>query len=602
MITQNPFFAFCIFKISSFGERIFVRIKNKAINPNSERISFTFNGKQLNGLQGDTVASALIDSGLYTCRITDTGDQRGVYCGMGVCNECAVEVDGRSGELACMTYIQGGMNISTQKQARQLPSPIHEQLPERYLKADLLVIGAGPAGMSAAIVASKAGLDVVIVDERKNPGGQYFKQPSSYFSIDEDRLDKQFKVGRNLISQLSESKIKVLSGATIWSVSETNKVFLASKEERWEVQAKNILIAAGAYEKGIPIPGWTLPGVMTTGAAQTLLRSYQVALGEKIVISGNGPLNLQMAAELISAGVEVVALAETSKPLSLRNSLRSLLLFYYSPKLFISGVRYMYLIAKARVPFFQSAAASNFFGEERVESVEISKIDKGGVPLKVLAKLEVDSVALGFGFSPSSEIARTLGCAHTFDAKQDVLVANRDSKGRSSVSGIWIAGDSGVIGGAQVAIAEGTIAAFSILEEFDIDLPKSVKEDYRKALKLRKRSHKFQKVLWKIFSGPTLRSQLSKPDTVICRCLSLTKEEICDDLESQMRSAGALKRVNRAGMGKCQGRYCSSFVTHLIAESTGEPVGEFSGYAPATPFKPTAIGIIAYSPVNESSE
>ena len=579
-----------------------MRIKNKAINPNSKKVGFTFNEQPITGLQGDTVASALINSEIYTCRITDAGDKRGVFCGMGVCNECAVGINDHAGELACMTYIQEGMKVITQKQSRNLPVTDYAQLPEVVLRADLLVIGAGPAGMSAAVIAAEAGLNVVIVDERKNLGGQYFKQPSSYFAIDEDRLDKQFKSGRKLISRLTNSRVTILSGGTIWAATDTKNIFVASKEQRWEIESLNILIATGAFEKGVPIPGWTLPGVMTTGAAQTLLRSYQVAIGKKIVISGNGPLNLQMTAELIDSGVEVVALAETSKPLSIRNFLRSALLFYYSPRLFVSGLRYLYLIAKARVPFYQNSAATSFFGNDCVQSVEISKINETGVPMKVQGTFDADSVALGFGFSPSSEIARSLGCAHTFNERQDALVANRDSKGRSSVSGVWIAGDGAGIGGAQVAIAEGAIAAFAIIEESGVQLSEVIKREHKKALKLRKRNRKFQAVLWKIFSGPTLRVQLTKPDTVICRCLSLTRQEISQDLQSQMRSAGALKRVNRAGMGKCQGRYCSSFVTHLVAGSTGEPVSEFSGYAPAVPFKPTAIGVIAFPQVNDSSE
>jgi len=581
---------------------IFVRIKNNAINPNSKEVTFTFDEKLINGLQGDTIASALINSGIYACRVTESADKRGVFCGMGVCNECAVNVNDHDGELACMTYIQEGMKVITQEQIRNLPTSEYIQLPEEVLSVDLLVIGAGPAGMSAAVIADEAGLSVVIVDERKNLGGQYFKQPSSYFSIDENRLDKQFKAGQNLISRLTSSKVKILSGGTIWATSGPSNIFVANKEQRWEIKTRNVLLATGAFEKGIPIPGWTLPGVMTTGAAQTLLRSYQVAIGKKIVISGNGPLNFQMAAELIDSGVDVVALAETSKPVSVRNFFRGVLLLYYSPRLFLNGLRYIYVIVKAKVPFYQNAAATSFSGDDRIQSVEISKISDSGIPIKVQDVFDADSVALGFGFSPANEIARSLGCAHTFDEKLDVLVATKDAFGRSSVSGVWIAGDSGGIGGAQVAVAEGAIAAFAIIEEGGVELGQELKRESVKARKLKRRNQKFQVVLWKIFSGPTLRTQLSKADTVICRCLSLTRQEICQDLQPEMRSAGALKRVNRAGMGKCQGRYCSSFVTQLVSDLTGEPVSEFSGYAPAVPFKPTAIGIIAYTPVNGAHE
>ena len=577
-----------------------MRIKNKAINPDSKKIAFTFDGKNILGIKGDTIASALIDCGIYSCRETDAGNKRGVFCGMGVCNECAVHVDGREGELACMTYITADMKVSTQGQYRKMPDVQPELPPEEVLVTDLLVIGAGPAGMSAAAVAAEAGQSVVMVDERGNSGGQYFKQPSNYFSVSERKLDKQFQMGRRLISRVSNPGITTLRGCTIWGAFGLQNIQVSNSSQRWRVESKNVLIATGAFEKGMPIPGWTLPGVMTTGAAQTLLRSYQVAMGSNVAISGNGPLNLQMAAELVKAGVNVVALAETSKPLGFRNAIRSAQLFYYSPRLFIDGIKYMFVLGRARVPFMQGAATTAFMGNDSVEQVRISKISPQGIPLPESHRdFDVDSAALGFGFEPSNEIARSLGCSHSFDSKANMLTANRDSFGRSSVPGVWIAGDSSGIAGAQVAMSEGVIAGYAMSLDNKYELSPTQVAEYDKALKTKKRHVEFQKILWRIFSGPNLHLQLSSQDTVICRCLSLTREEISADLQPDMRSAGALKRVNRAGMGKCQGRYCSNFSTQLISENTDEPLGEYSGYAPAVPYKPTAIGVIAYPATGE---
>jgi len=580
-----------------------VRIKNNAINPDSKKVEFTFDGQSVVGIEGDTIASALINSGIYSCRETEFGAKRGVFCGMGVCNECSVQVNDHEDELACMAYVTSGMKVSTQKQHREMPRVQAEQLLEQVLVTDLLVIGAGPAGMSAAAVAAEAGLKVIIIDERSNIGGQYFKQPSRHFSVLERNLDKQYQKGRKLIARISDSKVTILRGCTVWGTFGLDNILVSSGKERWRIKSQNVLIATGAFESGMPIPGWTLPGVMTTGAAQTLLRSYQVAMGENVAISGNGPLNFQMAAELIKSGVNVVALAETSRPLGFRNALRSVKLFYYSPRLFLDGLKYIYIIGRRRVPFMQSSAAASFLGDNRVASVKISKISPLGVPdPKTHRVFEVDSVALGFGFAPSNEIARSLGCRHSFDPKVKMLTADRDSFGRSSEPGVWIAGDSSGISGAQVAMSEGVIAGFAISLDGGRILNEKQRVEYEKALRTRKRSIKFQDTLWKIFSGPDLHIQLSTADTVICRCLSLTRDDITADLQSDMRSAGALKRVNRAGMGKCQGRYCSSFSTRLISESTGEPLNEYSGYAPAVPYKPTEIGVIADSGAESKPE
>lgn len=573
-----------------------MRVSNNAINPDSKKVTFTYNGESIAGIEGDTIASALINSGIYSCRVSDSGAQRGVFCGMGVCNECAVDVDSRGGELACMTYVKDNMKVATQNQHREVPEVHATQMIEQVLTTDLLVIGAGPAGMSAAAVAAEAGLNVIIIDERSNMGGQYFKQPSKSFSVVEKNLDKQYQKGRQLISRVSHPRITILRGSTIWGTFGLMNILVASSEERWRIESKNILIATGAFESGMPIPGWTLPGVMTTGAAQTFLRSYQVAIGKNVAISGNGPLNLQMAAELIKSGIKVVALAETSRPLGLINGLRSMKLLYYSPRLFLDGLKYIFIIARARVPFMQSAAPTSFEGDNYVEQIEISKISAEGVPVpQSNRKFAVDSVALGFGFSPSNEIARSLGCKHSFSAQLNMLIADRDIFGRSSIPGVWIAGDSSGIGGAQVAMAEGIIAGFALSLDSGSQLTSGQEAEYEKALKTRRRSNKFQKVLWKIFAGPRLHLQLSTPETIICRCLSLSRGEIAAGLQPDMRSAGALKRVNRAGMGKCQGRYCSSFSARLISENTGESLNEYSGYAPAVPYKPTEIGVIAYS-------
>jgi NADPH-dependent 2,4-dienoyl-CoA reductase/sulfur reductase-like enzyme len=571
-----------------------VRVVNKGIKADSQEFTFIFNGTSYKALAGDSIASALINCGIYSLRQSAQGEKRGLFCGMGVCNECEVTVDDDEGELACMTRVTKNMVIETQRQIKRIPISNCKSFTEEKLAPDVMVIGGGPAGLASAATLAKSGLNVLVVDERSSPGGQYFKQPSKEFAIDDESLDSQFRIGRELIAEVVNSGVTVLSGVRLWAAFSVNHFMLTGKDRRWVVSPRRTIIATGAYEKGIPIPGWTLPGVMTTGAAQTLLRSYQVSLGRKVVISGNGPLNIQLAAELIQCGVHVVGIAESARIFRWTNFFRVMGLFYNSPKLALDGIRYFRIIWKSRTPFRPGWVASEMKGVEEVEFVTLSKINKSGFALtKSQREYSVDSVALGFGFNPSNEIARSLGCEHTFDVASNSLIAKVDQNGRSSLSEVWIVGDSGQISGAQVAVASGHLAAFSVMESLGIELNREHKCQQQKALRTRRRNLRFQKNLWKIFATPILNEQLSRPSTIICRCLSLTGEDISQDLEADLKTAGAVKRLKRVGMGKCQGRYCAGYTARLASAISKETLNEFSGFAPQIPFKPTEIGLMA---------
>ena len=572
-----------------------MRVVNKGVVADSARLSFIFNGQSYEALAGDSIASALVNVGAYALKKNSDGSARGVYCGMGVCNECELTVDGKEGELACMTSIKQNMVIETQNQFKKQPLEVDVGVAEENLSPDVLVIGGGPSGMTAASVLARTGLDVLVIDERSALGGQYFKQPASTFTINEKEIDKQFRIGRKLIANVESSGVKIIRGTRIWAAFGANYFLASSPDRNWVITPQRTIIATGAYEKSFAVPGWTLPGVMSTGAAQTLLRTYQVSLGQRVAISGNGPLNIQLAAELIQGGVQVVGIAESAKIFRIRNLFRGFGLLYFSPRLTITGLRYFLTIWKSRTPFKTGAVATSMAGNLAVETVTFSKADKSGNIVKDSQRqYAVDAVALGFGFNPSNEIARSLGCEHFFDEKTNSLIARLDEDSRSTVDEVWIVGDSSAVLGAQVASANGAIAAYSILKELEILLSPLERSAQRRAQQIRRRSSDFQKILWRIFEPAVSTDQLASESTIICRCLSLTKSDICQDLQPDLKSAGSIKRLKRVGMGKCQGRYCAAFAAQSAAEISHEPLNEFSSFAPQVPFKPTPIGTIAY--------
>ena len=206
-----------------------MRVLARGITKYGRTISFKFNGRSLSGVEGDSVASALINNGVHGFRGTEAAEERGLFCGMGVCNECLIQIDGEQGLLACMTSLEDQMDIMVQPQHKSKPDfEVDVQinsLPEVELKTQVLVIGAGPAGMTIASKLAKYGVDVLVIDERKISGGQYFKQPAQKFEIVENKLDFQYRKGRALINDLDKSGAKIMHGVKIWPADGSEKFF-----------------------------------------------------------------------------------------------------------------------------------------------------------------------------------------------------------------------------------------------------------------------------------------------------------------------------------------------------------------------------------------
>ncbi len=287
------------------------RALSAGVAAHGKPVSIRFGAKTIETMEGQTVLAALVAAGEMVCRTTAGGAERGSFCGMGVCQDCILDIDGHPNQRACMTPVRAGMVVAA---GEPRPEPAADAAdPEMVtLTPDVLVIGGGPAGLAAAAVAAEAGLDVVLIDERSKLGGQFYKQPADGFGVDERAIDKQFRDGRALIRRVAASGARCISGMTAWAAFGAEEVWASSSAANLGIRPKRVVLATGAYERGVPLPGWTLPGFMTTGAAQTLLRSYQIAPGRRVLLGGNGPLNLQVAAELVRAGIKVVALVEAA--------------------------------------------------------------------------------------------------------------------------------------------------------------------------------------------------------------------------------------------------------------------------------------------------
>ena len=557
----------------------------------SGTVRFKFDGQALEGRRGESLAAALVGAGIAGFRETRTGETRNVFCGMGICQDCLVEVDGRPNQRACMTKLDRPMRVCRESFGRVLPQAAAGE-PPRLIDAvpeerpEILVIGAGPGGLSAAIAARRAGASVTVVDERPAPGGQYFKQVMVAGS-DVAAPDRQHAEGSRLIAEARQAGVEIRSGVEIWGAYGAHELIGTEAGLVRRFNPERLIVATGAYERGVPLPGWTLPGVMTTGAAQTLWRSYRRLAGKRVLIAGNGPLNLQVARELLAGGAEIAAVVEVAPVPPLKALPDFLRMLAASPGLAVEGLKYR--AALARVPVVYGSVV------RRIEKAE------GGLVALVLPypargvgerTFTVDAVCLGYGFQPSNEILRALGGRHVFDATRDQFATIVDDEGRTSVAGVFSLGDCTGLGGARAALALGVVvgqAAAGDLGHVNATTTGDV-ADARRALG---RHRRFQKALWRFYAAPPLDLELATPDTVVCRCEEVTAGRIEAALADGCPSIGDLKRVTRAGMGSCQGRYCGPILSKVLAGNLGRGLDEDLCFAPRMPVKPVAIADIA---------
>lgn len=571
-----------------------MRIRSSGLEAAPATVQITFAGQPVEARATDTVASALVAAGELACRETLDGETRGLFCGMGVCQECLVAVDGEPGVRACMTPVRVGMQVERQPARPDLAALHAIQESERRARTracDLLVVGGGPAGLAAAVAAAEAGLDVVLADERAKLGGQYYKQPGEALVADAARLDAQYRSGRRLIARAREAGVELLSGLQIWGAPRVDELLARDADGAdWTLRPQKLIAATGAYERGVPVPGWTLPGVMTTGAAQTLLRAYQVSPGTRVLVSGNGPLNMQVAAELVRGGARVVALAELARLTDPRRAPALARMAAAAPDLIVQGAGYGAALARARVPVLHGRALIRAEGDGRVRRATLAKIHADGHAVPGSEKsYDVDAVCVGFGFLPSNELARSLGATHVHDRREGGFVVERSSTGRTSVDGLWVVGDGGGIGGARVAQAAGTLAGLDVVRSLGRPVPAAQVAGERAAAKAHARARRFQDALWTAYAAPRIVDQLAAADTPICRCENVPLRAVEDAFDAGMGHIGAVKRVTRAGMGGCQGRYCGGLLAEIAARRAARSPEDHDLFAPSAPFKPQRI-------------
>lgn len=572
-----------------------MRVQTNGIRQRGDIFRFRFEGQSIEARAGDTIASALIAAGILRFGTDRQGAGRGVFCGMGVCGDCQVLVGDRM-RRACLEPARE--NIAVLRGPAQAPAHCSATANKsgkwRERRPDVLIVGAGPAGLSAAKIAAGAGLDVVVVDERLKTGGQYFKQPSDGFDVDFDKVDARYSQGHELALQAQDAGAKFIFGATVWGTFAPNRVAILADGHTMLIDPQRLILSPGAYERTPPIPGWTLPGFLTTGAAQTLLRANQTAVARRVLVAGNGPLNLQVAHELVTAGVNVAAIIELATAPHMASPSALLRMMFNSPKLSLAGVVHLASLRRKRVPVRYRHVLVAAEGGESVQRAIIARVDKHGVPVAGTQEtFDVDAICVNYGFLPQNQLARSLGCHFRYNNGNGQVDAVRADDGRTNVTNVFIVGDAGGLGGAPIAMDQGTLAGLSVVADL---LPSSaVAAPRSRCERSLRRNRRFQKALWQVFDAPFPATGLADPGTPICRCENVSKCAIERCLAGDDASFGPVKRATRLGMGRCQGRYCSTSLASLMHETLGDDCDMQDFFAPRAPVRPIPIAQLAGS-------
>ena len=451
---------------------------------------------------------------------------------------------------------------------------------------DLVVIGGGPAGLAAAAMAARAGLSTVLFDENPGVGGQIYRAIT--FSPVKDRaiLGEDYWAGADLAAEAQASGALIVNGATVWSLDPARLVGVSIAGQARLIQAGRVIIATGSLERPFPIPGWTLPGVMSAGGAQTALKAQGLVPNGRTVLAGGGPLLWLLAAQILRAGGKIDAILDTMPRRNWLRAVAHLPDFVLSPY-FAKGLKLLREVrAKVRVIRTDRLEA---VGDDRLREVVFDVGDEE-------RRMPADLLLLHQGVVPNVNLAMAAGLAHAWNDRQICFEPVLDEWFTSSVPGIAVAGDGAGIAGGTAAVERGRIAAIAAIRALKPEAPLPDAQVIRQKLQ---REEMGRPVLdW--LNRPADAFRQPEGETIVCRCEEVTAKQVRDTADLGCEGPNQMKSFLRCGMGPCQGRLCGLTVTELIAAQRGTTAADVGYYRLRPPVKPITLAELASLPIAEA--
>ncbi|WP_405062568.1 FAD-dependent oxidoreductase [Kribbella sp. NBC_01505] len=516
-------------------------------------VPVTVDGSPVEAVAGQTVAGVLLARGQDAWRTTRGGGRpRGVFCGIGACYDCLVVVNGIPDVRACQRTVCAGDEIQSQVGAELPRGGGAGGSAGVSRRADVVVVGAGPAGMAAALAAADAGASVLLVDAGRTLGGQFHRQAESEFGVRRKAFVGDRLLSHELITYLPETSVWAVEGMRLWVQSGAAD---AAGRSVFAVDGGSVVLATGAYDRVLPFPGWDLPGVYTAGAAQALAKGQRIAVGRRVVVAGTGPFLLPVAESLVGVGSSVLGLFEA-------NRLSTVARGWSSDPLVAVGklgefAGYVRTLARHRIPYRHGWTVVEAHGTDHVEAVTVARLDPNwNVVSGSERRIECDAVCVGFGFTPQLELAVAAGCKLT----EDGLAVVADAEQQTTTPGVFAAGELTGIGGAALSAAEGAIAGAAAARA--AGHPTVVDADRPTRLR------RFAGALGRAYPVREGWKGWSSAGTLVCRCEEVCRGEVEGAVGERGVAGRALRLSARAGLGLCQGRVCSRNVAELLGGST----------------------------------
>ena len=460
------------------------------------------------------------------------------------------------------------------------------------MSVDVLVIGAGPAGLAAATTCAQHGLSVTLVDEQPSPGGQIYRGIEDCPLARHDVLGQDYQCGAALVEGFRRSGAHYLPHTTVWAVARAEDGFeiaLTSARHASTLHARAIVIATGALERPFPIPGWTLPGVMMAGAAQALLKTSAMVAQDGVVLAGNGPLLWLVAWQYLRAGAAPLALLDTTPRGRLAQALRHAPAFAAS-SYFGKGLSLVRDVRR-RVKVVEYVDALEILGDDAARAIRYRSAGQS-------ATIEVAHVFLHQGVVPDINLASALGCAIEWDDANAFFRPGVDAWGGTSMAGVYVAGDGAGIAGAQAAEIRGHVTALAIanahgrLRGSDRDrLARALARAHAQSV----RGRRFLDALYR----PADALRIPRGETIVCRCEEVRAAAVVRAAREGCTGPNQAKSYTRCGMGPCQGRYCGSTVAEIVARETSRSPADVGALHARFPLKPVSLAEVADLPVSE---
>jgi hydrogen cyanide synthase HcnB len=447
-----------------------------------------------------------------------------------------------------------------------------------------VIVGAGPAGIRAAQTLAAHGLRPIVIDEAARAGGQIYRRSPAHFKRTPQTLYGTEAARATAVHAAIDGlrdRIDHRPDSLVWNVQDHQlDVLHGPTQTTRTVPYGQLIVATGATDRVLPVSGWTLPGVYTLGGAQVALKFQGCAIGSRVVFAGTGPLLYLVAYQYAKAGVDVAAVLDTAR---FADQLAAVPAMLRQPAVFAKGVYYVAWLRAHGVALHNGVRLVRMQGDQRVRSVVWAE---GGHE----RSLDCDAVGFGYALRSETQLADLLGCRFAFAPMHRAHLPERDAAGRSSVPGVYLAGDGAGIMGADAAEWAGELAALTLLADHGLAV------DTQRANGLQQKLEKltgFRAGLERAFPFPEDWAAQAPDELVVCRCENVTAGELRRAVaDSGADEMNRLKALTRVGMGRCQGRMCGVAAAEILAQATGQPVQQVGRFRGQAPIKPIPIHLV----------